>query len=61
MSTVSSSNTNSHYNPDEPRDPHGRWTTGGLSRRANPVPGQSPPAAPISCWATRWPAPGTRT
>jgi hypothetical protein len=37
MSTVSSTNTNSHYNPDEPRDPHGRWTTGGSSWRANPV------------------------
>jgi hypothetical protein len=37
MSTVSSSNTNSHYNPDEPRDERGRWTTGGSSWRANPV------------------------
>jgi hypothetical protein len=37
MSTVSSGKTNSHYNPDEPRDERGRWTTGGSSWRANPV------------------------
>jgi hypothetical protein len=37
MSTVSSGKTNSHDNPDEPRDERGRWTTGGSSWRANPV------------------------
>jgi hypothetical protein len=42
MSTVSQSNTNSHYNPDEPRDERGRWTTGGSSWRANPVRRPSP-------------------
>ena len=42
MPTFSTSNTNSHYNPNEPRDWHGRWTTGGSSWRANPVRRPSP-------------------
>jgi len=37
MSTAFSENTTSHYNPDEPRDGRGRWTTGGSSWRDNPL------------------------
>ena len=32
----------SHYNPDEPRDDHGRWTTGGSSWRKNLLRDPSP-------------------
>ncbi len=42
MSSASSGNTNSHYNPDEPRDERGRWTTGGSSWRVNPLRNPSP-------------------
>jgi hypothetical protein len=52
MAGVGSSVSNSHYNPDEPRDQLGRWTTGGssgktLSTRARqsqdwPLPNPSP-------------------
>ena len=36
MSNFSLGNRESHYNPDEPRDWHGRGTTGGSSWRDNP-------------------------
>ena len=39
---MSSSNSNSHYNPDEPRDSRGRWTSGGSDWRKNPLPNPSP-------------------
>ncbi len=37
MSTSLSGSANLRYNPDEPRDQHGRWTTGGSSWRNNPL------------------------
>ena len=42
MSSASSNNTNARYNPEEPRDGRGRWTTGGSSWRDNPVRRPSP-------------------
>ncbi len=37
MRPVSFSARNNHYNPDEPRDEFGRWTTGGSSGKAMPT------------------------
>ena len=43
MSTSLSGSANLRYNPDEPRDQHGRWTAGGSSWRNNPL--RNPSAA----------------
>jgi len=37
MSGTTPGTGGSHYNPDEPRDWHGRWTTGGSSWRDTPL------------------------
>jgi len=37
MSNFSLGNRESHYNPDEPRDWHGRWTGGGPSGENTPL------------------------
>ncbi len=37
MSTSLSGSTNSRYNPDEPSDQQGRWSTSGSSWRNNPL------------------------
>jgi hypothetical protein len=42
MFGTSPGNGSFRYNPDEPRDQQGRWTTGGSSWRANPVRRPSP-------------------